>query len=63
MASRKKKANEYSLAWFVKDLFQLSKIQAGIKKAVNKIIIKAKPSTPKMTLTFIELNHELVSRN
>jgi hypothetical protein len=63
IASKKKKASEYSFAWFVKDLFQHNRIQTGIKKAVKRIIIKAKPSTPKITLTFMEPNHELVSRN
>ena len=45
------------------DLFQQSKIQTGIKKAVNKSIISDKPSIPRTMLILIELNQELVSRN
>lgn len=61
--SKKKKAKEYSLAWFVNDLFQHIKIQTGTKKAVKMIIIKAKPSIPSTMLTLIELNQLTLSTN
>ena len=51
------------MAWLVNDLFQQSKIQTGIKKAVNKIIISDRPSIPRTMLILIELNQEVVSRN
>ena len=41
---------------FVKDKFQHNNTQVGIKKAVNKIIIKAKPSIPKIRLILMEFN-------
>ena len=61
--SKKKKAIQYSFAWFVKDLFQHNKIQAGIKKAVNRIIINARPSIPKIRFTFKVENHLYFSKN
>jgi hypothetical protein len=63
IASKKKNAKEYSLAWFVSDLFQQSKIQTGIKNAVRRIMINARPSIPSIILILMELNQELVSRN
>jgi len=50
MDSNKKKAIEYSFAWFVSDLFQHNKIQTGINNAVSCIKTKAKPSMPKTML-------------
>jgi hypothetical protein len=38
-------------------------IHVGIKKADNMIIVRAKPSIPRIILIFIELNQELVSIN
>ena len=63
IASRKKNANEYSLAWFVNEGFQQSRIQTGINNAVNKIIIKAKPSIPKIKLILTDWNQWFVSKN
>jgi hypothetical protein len=63
MNSKRKKAKEYSFAWFVKDLFQQSMMQTGINKAVNCIKIKANPSMPKIKLMLITGIHGLISTN
>ncbi len=47
----------------ISDRFQHKIIQIGIKKAVNIIINKAKPSIPKTQFIFIKLSQEWASIN
>ena len=56
MASNKKNAIAYSFVWLTKDLFQHNKIQTGIKKAVNSIIINESPSIPRKKCKLSESN-------